>query len=217
MHDPDVVAFEVRRPWPQLDRHRTFGRRFRFPPLITVWHREPGGRDCGEVCKHWTRWQDADGNWQTKIRHRWRWHVHHWHLQIHPAQKLRRRLLTRCAWCGGRSSKRDPVNISHSWGAPRGRWWQGEPGLYHHDCTSVERAHAKCLCAQPDFGSDGGGWPRDYGRCRNCGKYRGWKSPPDEADRLLAALPAGSRIPADLRPAVEAAWDERRRRREEAP
>lgn len=263
MHDPLVVAFDIRRPWPRRDpaydakpgeprwscgrmhanpdspadceawarRRPAFpwwrpgsysaswvlaGRGWYWPTMITVWHREPGGHDSGEICMHYLRRQDSEGRWHTRIERSWRWHIRHWKIQVHPAQALRRQLLTRCAWCGGRSRKRDAVNISHSWDGPRGHWWQGEPGLYHHECSAVQHAHAKCLCDQPDFGKDGGGWPRDYGRCQRCGKFRGWNSTPDEADRMLAALPAGSRIPADLRPALEAAWDERRRRKDGA-
>lgn len=96
MHDPDVVAFQVRRPWPR--RERTGGAKpdqprwklggafwtvagvgIYWPGMITVWHREPGGRDSGEVCKHYARWQDEDGKWQTKMHRGWRWHV--WHVR----------------------------------------------------------------------------------------------------------------------------------------
>jgi hypothetical protein len=209
MHDPDAVAFTIRRPWPK----RAIGWRY-FPALITVWHREPGGRDSGEVCRHYRRWQDDDGKWQTTLLRAWRFHVHHWHLQVHPLQRLRRWALTRCAWCGGRQRKQDPVNVSHQWDGPRGRWWQGEPGLFHQDCSMVDRAHAKCLCVVPVFGPDGGGWPRDYGHCLTCGRFRGWRSEPDAADRILAGLPSGSRLTAEVRAAVEPAWAERRRLRE---
>jgi len=236
VHDPLVVAFEVRRPWPQRSRSHDAvggasrwmlrldspfwilaGRGWYWPSLVTVWHREPGGHDSGEVCRQYRKWQDeAGGGWHMDVLHAWRWHVRHWKIQVHTAQDLRRRLLTRCAWCGGRSRKTDPVNISHSWDGPRGRWWQGEPGLFHDGCSSLERAHAKCLCDAPDFGEDGGGWPRDYGSCRRCGRFRPWHYQPDDADRLVASLPPGSRIPAGLRPRLDALWAERRRRRESA-
>lgn len=205
MHDPLVVAFEVRRPWPARWRHPD-GARY-FPPLITVWHREPGGHDSGEVCKHYRRWQDEDGKWHTSWMRRWRFHVWHWHVQVHPAQALRRRLLTRCAWCGGRPRKGDAVNIGHSWDGPRGRWWRGEPGLFHVDCSSVERAHGLCFCPDPALRHG------DYGQCELCGGFRAWHQEPDEADRLLAALPEGGRITPDVQPAIEAAWAERRARK----
>jgi hypothetical protein len=241
MHDPLVVAFEIRRPWPRRERshdsirphtNRVFPRwRFKlhhdcaacdeqeraehagkryFPwwkpaswtpfwtiagcgyywsPLITIWHREPRGHDSGEVCKHYIRWQDENGKWQSKILHGWRFHVHHWKIQVSPLQELRRRLLTRCAWCGGRSRKRDSVNHSLSWDGPRGRWWQGEPGLYHGDCASIYGAHAACLCESPVL--DHGG----YGRCARCSGFRRFGATADELDRqrLLAAISDGAR------------------------
>jgi hypothetical protein len=188
MHDPLVVAFEIKRPWP---RRRTRPGRHYWPALITVWHREPRGADALSVCKHGTRW---------------RWHVHHWRLQVPPLQHLRRFLLTRCAWCGGKSRKGDMVNVSHSWDGPTGRWWQGEPGLYHSDCSSVMSAHRKCFCADPLLSYD------DHGRCAFCGRFRSYRQVPDEADRLLASLPKGGRITPEARPAIEAAWAARRER-----
>lgn len=182
-----------------------------WPPLVTVWHREPGGHDSGEVCKPYRRvFDEADRAWKLKPRNGWRLHFWHWRIQVHPAQQLRHWLLTRCAWCGGRHRKRDPVNISHSWDGPRGRWWQGEPGVFHDDCSAVQHAHNTCLCADPRpvYG--------DHGTCQRCGKFHAWRYEPDEADRLLAALPWGSRITPDRRPAIEAAWELRRARKEEA-
>jgi hypothetical protein len=183
---------------------RAAGRELYWPALVTVWHREPHGRDGLTECSR--RVQRRDGTWHHTRG--WRWHVHHFKLQIHPAQDLRRALLTRCAWCGGRSRKGDPVNISHQWDGPRGRWWKGEPGLFHHDCSAVQHSHAKCFCTVPVLRHG------DYGQCEVCGGHRAWHQEPDDADRLLAALPKGSRITADVRPAVEAAWAERRRQRE---
>lgn len=250
MHDPLVVAFEIRRPWPGRSdwgkppkerwrfklhhdcgshcEHAPFdrdpfpwwkpsswspfwtvaGRRWYFPSLITIWHREPGGRDSGEVCPHYVRWRDPNGKWQSKVVRRWKWHVHHWKIQVPPLQHLRRRALTRCAWCGGRSRKGDYVNVSHSWDGERGPWWKGELGLYHSDCSSVHSAHRLCMCPDPLLRYS------DYGQCALCGRFRSYGKTPDEADRVLAALPAGSRIPAELRPRLEALWKERRERRE---
>lgn len=224
MHDPMVVAFEIRRPWPRRDSWRPrneqrwkvggafwmlAGRRYYFPSLVTVWHVEPGGRDSGEVCKHYARHQDpVTSEWSTEFRHAWKWHVHHWYIQVRPLQALRRRLLTRCAWCGGSDRKRAHVNVSHSWDGSRGRWWRGEPGLFHGDCSSVASAHRLCLCADPLLRHDG------WGQCAVCGKYRSYKQIPDDADRVLAALPIGSRIPADLRPRLDALWAQRRAEQE---
>jgi hypothetical protein len=209
VHDPLTVAFQISRPWPRKFHGVLEGRRY-WPAMVVIWHREPGGHDAGEVCKRYDRVQGAGGQWHYRWHNWWRFHFWHWRLQFPPLQALRRFLLTRCAWCGGPHRKGDLVNTSHSWDGPRGRWWQGEPGLYHQDCSSVERAHSLCFCKVPllHFG--------DHGRCLICGKYRAWRQVPDEADRLLALIPAGGRITPDRRPAIEAAWTLRQAEREEA-
>lgn len=179
MHDPMVVAFEIRRPWPkrvsrlskvrwgvQLPFVTVAGRTFLFPGLITVWHCEPGGLDSGMVCQQHERVQDAAGTWRWKFHHGWRFHVRHWRLQVHPLQRLRRRLLTRCAWCSGPSRKGAVVNVRAQWDGPRGRWWQGEPGLYHAGCSTADRAHRSCSCEAPVTEQ------RGYGPCALCGLYR---------------------------------------------
>lgn len=193
MHDPLTVAFELRRPWPKTDTWQTkqaaqTGTRWKiggafwvlaghglyFPGLITVWHRDPSGYD--------------DVTCRAK---RWELHVHHWRIQVRPLQELRRRLLTRCAWCNGRHRKGDGVNVSHSWDRPRGHWWQGEPGLFHADCSSIERAHATCTCDRPVLEHD------DYGHCARCTRYRAFGAAPEHLARAreLAAIPHGARQP----------------------
>ena len=210
MHDPLVVAFTIRRPWPQKFHGVLAGRRY-WPSLVVVWHREPGGHDSGEVCKRYRRvFDEATRTWGTRWTNSWRWHFWHWRLQFPPLQALRRSLLTRCAWCHGRPVNGDPVNTSHSWDGPRGHWWQGEPGLFHRDCSAVEHAHGLCFCDAP-FLRYG-----DHGNCLICGKFRAWRKVPDEADRLLAAIPPGGRITPDVRPAIEQAWAQRRREGEVA-
>src|SRR5262245_31286146 len=182
MHDPHVVAFEIHRPWPRRVAWGT--RRWYFPPLITVWHVEPKGYDSGQVCRHYTH---TDG--KTTMLNGWRFHVHHWRLQIHPLQKWRRRLFTRCAWCGGRSTKHDAVNVSHSWDGPRSRWWRGELGLYHRDCSGVASAHRSRSCDDPLTDHTG------YGTCALCGKGRSFGVGPQRLAiiRGLSAIPAGTR------------------------
>lgn len=206
MHDPMVMAFAIRRPWPNIRKpHGTnppcwqwrwgscfahvAGRELYFPSLITVWHVEPNGEDALRGECRGTRWQ---------------WHVHHWHIQWDFLQNWRRRLLTRCEWCGGRSRKGDAVNHSHQWENRKQPWWRGERGLFHSDCSSVERAHNLCLCDDPllDHG--------DYGQCAFCGKFRAWRKTPNAAERYLADLPVGARIPAEDMPRLEAMWQEGR-------
>jgi hypothetical protein len=191
MHDPLTVAFEIRRPWPKRDDWETkqaartgtrwkiggaygvlAGRGFYWPCMITVWHRDPSGYD-DTTCRT-TRWQ---------------WHVHHWKIQISPLQLLRRRLLTRCAWCHGRHRKSDAVNISHSWDGPRSRWWQGERGLYHRDCSGIKTAHATCTCERPVLEHEG------YGRCARCNRGRSFGMTDKAVTRAreLSAIPQGHR------------------------
>ncbi|MFD0429452.1 hypothetical protein ACFQ60_22515 [Streptomyces zhihengii] len=163
------------------------GREFYFPALVVVWHREPGGRDGLTVCGR--RVQRRDGTWRW--RRGWRLHVHHWRIQLPPLQALRRHLLTRCAWCKGRSRRGDAVNISHQWNGPRGRWWRGEPGLYHRDCSAISNAHDTCTCDVPVIGR------RDYGECGMCGRFRPYGVTPERLARAraLAVIPRGSRTP----------------------
>ena len=197
-------------PWYKKGSYSRFwriaGRDVYWPSMVTIWHVEPHGRDALSVCRH--RYRTADGKYY--FSQGWRWHVHHWHLQLPPLQHLRRWLLTRCAWCGGRSRKSDYVNISHQWGGTPSHWWQGEAGLFHSDCSSVQNAQGKCFCSDPLLDH------KDYGRCSLCGGFRAWgeNNGPDEADQILRALPHGGRITAELRPRVEAAWAIRKARRE---
>ncbi|MDA8324273.1 MAG: hypothetical protein M0030_31280 [Actinomycetota bacterium] len=187
MHDPDVVAFTIVRPWPArtglpaaaegvrwrvLLRHehhdgcpalgctgnplpwwrprswsrfwRLAGRDFFWPPLVTIWHREPGGADSGTVCKHSRSVFDEPARkWRHRPVRSWRWHVRHWRIQVHPAQHARRWLLTRCEGCGGRSRNARPVNVSLSWDQPPGRWWRGEAGLYHSECSRARLSNGR--------------------------------------------------------------------------
>lgn len=193
MHDPLTVAFQIRRPWPRTDAWKTryaakqgvrwqfrgaftvfAGRGLYWPGMITVWHRDPSGYD-STTCPIGGR--------------AWRFHAHHWRIQILPFQHLRRRTLTRCAWCGGRSIKGDQVNVSHAWDSPHARWWQGEPGLFHRDCSAIKTAHATCVCQQPILEHD------NYGMCARCGLHRefGITDAALARRRELAAIPPGAR------------------------
>jgi hypothetical protein len=152
MHDPEVVAFDICRPWPRTDRS---GRR-RWPVLFTVWHHEPGGKDALSVCGH-------DSQWQL--------HVWHWRISSPWLRGIRRRLLTRCAWCGGRSAPEDPVNVSHdAYSDEDTRWWQGESNLFHHWCSSADRAWNTCTCLTPKLEPG-----REFGFCANCDRFRKWR------------------------------------------
>ena len=138
MHDPLVIAHEIRRPWPKIKvrkpgpgspqgpRWSAFwyigDKELYFPPLVTVWHVEPDEQDAFTVCPR-------DGNWK--------WHVKHWHFQVSPLQTLHRRLITRCSHCMGRSTKKNPVNVSHQWDSPDLPWWHPGVDVYHRDCSAT--------------------------------------------------------------------------------
>ena len=167
-------------PWwnPKGYSPRVAGRAFESMRLVTIWHDEPGGADSGTVCSY------------AAAKH----HPKHWTLQWHHWQKIRRTLFTRCEWCGGPSRTGDRVNISHQWYSPRPEhFWQSPRGVYHDDCSSIDRAHKTCLCGVGPWASG------DYGKCEECGKFRAWKSkadafhPGDEPLRLLASIPEGQR------------------------
>jgi hypothetical protein len=136
----------------------------------------------------------ADGEWKADLLNGWRFHIHHWRVQVHAAQHLRRRLLTRCSWCGGRDRRGDAVNVSHQWDGKRGPWWRGESGLYHHDCSSIASAHGQCVCDDPICGETSTEYG-PYGKCARCGKVRGFGVKPEymAVRRRLAAIPVGER------------------------
>lgn len=119
MHDPMSVAFEIPT-WGRVnlvDRVLVVTPRWRRP-IVTIWHRDAGGVD--GACDHTTR--------------RWRWHLHHWRIQIHFLQRLRRWLFTRCGTCGERFTW-GFAPVSDRWEPRRSRWpWQGEKDLYHSKC-----------------------------------------------------------------------------------
>lgn len=173
MHDPMVVAIEIRRPWPKVSKLRhpkptrlrgafwsIAGHELYWPGLITIWHVEPNEADAGTHCTPRT----------------WKRHVHHWRLQVHPWQHFRRWAFTRCAWCGGRSRRGDYVNVGLGWGhesKPK-HWWESEVGLYHGDCSSIQRAHTTCTCSLIEGGpwSNGRGSAEPWGHCGACGGFR---------------------------------------------
>lgn len=142
MQDPLTVAFEIRRPWPRRANWLTetakrygvrwqirgglilAGRGYWWPDFITVWHRDPSGYD-DRVCPIGSS--------------RWRLHVHHWRVQVHPFQALRRWLLTRCEACGGPSRRGDEVDFSRQWDSPKSPWWRGEKGVVHGRCRNPRK------------------------------------------------------------------------------
>lgn len=155
-------------PWwrPQAWEPRVAGRAFAMRSLLTIWHVEPGGHDSGEICKHHRRWQDSEG-WHTHQLRAWRFHVHHWRIQVPVIQELRRRLFQRCGWCGGWSTTKNPVNHSSQWESKPKRWWSSDPNLYHGGCATARIVDGSCLCEVPLVENFNGA----YGTCTGCEKY----------------------------------------------
>lgn len=56
-----------------------------------------------------------------------RWHVQHWKFQVHPLQKLNRRLFVRCSVCGGRFGWNE--SVTGSWGGDK---------LWHGRCDTAK-------------------------------------------------------------------------------
>lgn len=144
MHSPEVVIFSVNRPWPKISRrhgtsrHTQIGlrqfwyignREFYFPPIVTVWHNEPGGADSGTVC---------DGMGGSKLTwHNAQWAATHWrHLEIHvePVRSLRRWMTDRCPECGQRFRRHE---------ARFGYGWSEEREVYHDKCMSLRHTRTQ--------------------------------------------------------------------------
>jgi hypothetical protein len=61
-----------------------------------------------------------------------RWHIHHWRLQVHHYQQLRRRLFTRCAKCHKPFINESPVTCQYENKKPG--WFRSEENLFHMQC-----------------------------------------------------------------------------------
>lgn len=57
-----------------------------------------------------------------------RWHIHHWSIQIHPLQQLKRRFWDKCSVCGKRGFKETPMSD-----------WYGTK-LWHQKCDTTCKA-----------------------------------------------------------------------------
>jgi len=65
-----------------------------------------------------------------------RWHIYHWEFQIHPVQKLKRFLFSRCAGCG-KMFRWGYVPTSTQWEGTGPLWFRREQNVYHRDCLPV--------------------------------------------------------------------------------
>lgn len=60
-----------------------------------------------------------------------RWHIHHWSIQIHPLQRLKRLFWDKCCVCGKRGFKSSPMSD-----------WHGTK-LWHQECDQTAKVPVK--------------------------------------------------------------------------
>ena len=203
MHSPEVVAWDIPRPWPEIRNQRPhathrwpfvelFGRELYFPSLITIWHIEPNGEDALQGKRRGTRWK---------------WHIHHWQIQFVPWRTFRRRFLTRCGWCGEKD-RSGAINHSYGYVDDPSRWWQGEQGNFHAECLSAHSAHRICGCAVSVTDV-----VRSGHTCKTCGKFVRFGKPKGAAERLLTdKVPEGVRPSKEIQDRCRRLWEYERRR-----
>lgn len=113
MWDDHTRAWRICFPWWRTTRLKNGLKVRHFGQFITIWHVDPHGDrryPCGD---------------RTDTRRLWRFHVHHWKLQIHPWQNFKRWAFERCAECGGR----------YSWGYAPVR--HGKGAVHQHCSRSI--------------------------------------------------------------------------------
>lgn len=78
--------------------------------------------------------------WILRSEQKWwqhpRWHVHHWKLQVHPVQQLKRWAFSKCKKCGRRFPWGSSP-ITDNWNSTGPRWFRGETDIYHADCRNI--------------------------------------------------------------------------------
>jgi hypothetical protein len=63
-----------------------------------------------------------------------KWHVHHWSIQIHSIQKLKRWAFSKCAGCR-KGFAWGYAPTSTGWHGKGPQWFKGETNVYHSDCA----------------------------------------------------------------------------------
>lgn len=74
-----------------------------------------------------------------------RWHIWHWHFQIHPWQQFRRWALSRCCKCGKRFAYGESP-ISGSWDSKPPKFLKSEENIYHQSCDDSRKYPAGATC-----------------------------------------------------------------------
>lgn len=63
-----------------------------------------------------------------------RWHIHHWKLQVHPLESLKRWMFTKCCKCGRRFCYGE-TGCTSNWESKGPRWFVGEKNLMCSTCS----------------------------------------------------------------------------------
>lgn len=168
MHDPNTVAFEIPRPWPE--KSKVLG--WHWPALITIWHRDPekdGDEDscnfsgfhktgetgwCGVVLDDYKTLSEDQQRvvnfiwWAFKSKlteRRWwqhpKFHFWHWRIQIHALQQLKRFLFSRCTKCGKRFTWNDAGgHVIGTWDGRGPQWFTNGEKIWHFGCHAPASA-----------------------------------------------------------------------------
>lgn len=100
------------------------GRVLGLVPLARVWHREPGGRDSGDVCG---RFPDGTNLTWRNVTWGWRHRAHLWVQWTFPGTGLWRWWSTRCDACSRRFGHKE-ARIGE---------WSGDR-VWHEACYAIE-------------------------------------------------------------------------------
>ncbi len=75
-------------------------------------------------------------------RRRWwqhpKWHLRHWHFQVHPVQNFKRWAFSRCKWCRKGFGWHEQV-LGYSWDGGGPRWFRSETDIAHFDCDKARK------------------------------------------------------------------------------
>lgn len=88
-------------------------------------------KQCASVIYSWIL--RADRPWYKHPKY----HFWHWEVNIHPLQKLRRYLFSRCTVCG-KGFGYGEIITSNCWNKPKNRWFEffrSERNITHSDCA----------------------------------------------------------------------------------
>ena len=188
MHSPLTVAFRIPRPWPE--KSSTLGWYWPAMITIWHRDPEKGGDDdsCDYLGFDLTKkngwWpghldefkelsEDAQSavrfvwwKWKDKLtaRHWWqhpKFHLHHWEVQIHVLQALKRYLFSRCSRCGGRFSWKEATRgqVIGTWHGNGPAWFKNAEKIWHFKCDPTSKPNVPLEADMPATAREMAGRP----------------------------------------------------------